>query len=252
MPAPIIAAVAAPLVGAIAGKVLGPKQPKANAGVPGDLMGLRGQNINFLSQIMRAPDAATRTAMLEKFFGPLTNPLQTQAGDVFKNIAGDNGANVIAAMEPQFQKNLAYANQSGGRFGSANALMRAGAANDFNMLSAQIGERAQDRRMGAAGFMSALGQQLTQNRVGLLNQLLSTGQQATLSQPTTMSPSGAQQGAMFGGGVADILTQMMPYLLNKNAPAQASGGADIPNSPINTATFDRGYKPPVSLAGAYP
>ncbi len=252
MPAPIIAAVAAPFAGAIAGKIFGPKNPKGQSGTPQDLLGLRGQNIQFLQSIMRAPDAASRNALLENFFGKLENPLQTDAGNVLKGISGDNGAATIAAMEPQFQKNLAYANQSGGRFGSANALMRASAANDFNMLSAQIGERAQDRRMGAAGLMSALGQQLTQNRVGLLNQLLSTGQSATLSQPTTMSPSGAQQGAALGGGVSDILTQMMPYLLSKNTPAGVSSGpADIPNSPINTATFSRGYRSPSELAGGY-
>jgi hypothetical protein len=133
--------------------------------------------------------------------------------------------------------------------------MRASAANDFNMLSAQIGERAQDRRMGAAGLMSALGQQLTQNRVGLLNQLLTTGQSATLSQPTTMSPSGAQQGANFGGGVSDILTQMMPYLLNKNP--QLAGAAPGKDTIGNVNTTIAGMKPvasptaPVLLAGGY-
>lgn len=248
MPAPIIAAVAAPLVGAIAGKVLGPKGPKANSGTPDDLKGLRGSQIQFLQSIMRAPDAASRSALLEKFFGPLTNPLQTDAGNVLKGISSDNGAATIAAMEPQFQKNLSYANQSGGRFGSANALMRASAANDFNMLSAQIGERAQDRRMGAAGLMSALGQQLTQNRVGLLNQLLTTGQSATLSQPTTMSPSGAQQGANFGGGVSDILTQMMPYLLNKSPIA---GAAPSPSVTAGIDTASRGIKPVTVPEGGY-
>lgn len=228
MPAPIIAAVAAPLVGAIAGKVFGPKKQGAQSNTPGDLTGLRKQNIDFLTSLMGAPDAGSRNKILENFFGPLQSQQQTEASGILSGIGKDNGASVIAALQPQYQKNLALANQSGGRFGSANALMRASAANDFNVLGAGIANQAQDRRMSAAGMLGALGQQLTANRVGLLNQLLSTGQSTSLGNPVTTTPSGTQQGASLGGGIGDILTSLMPYLLKQNpALAGAAPGSGV-------------------------
>lgn len=234
---PIVAA-ALPIVGGLVGKAVN-KPAKATATVPGDLQGLRGQDISFLSSIMNAPDAASRQKALENFFGPLVSGQQTEASGILSNIGADNGQNVINALAPQYQKNLAYANQSGGRFGSANALMRAGAANDFNVLSAGIANQAQDRRMNAAQLLGGLGQQLLQNRVGLLNQIMSTSLQAGLGQPTTVSPSSAQQGASFGQGLGGILSQIAPMFMKQNA----GGGNGIVgqgiegNNPINNYGF---------------
>lgn len=233
MPAalPIISA-ALPIVSGIVGSIAGKgKAGKAQANVPQDLQGLRGQSINFLSSIMANP------ANLEKFFGPLVSGQQNEASGILSGIGQDNGQNVINALAPQYQRNLSAANQSGGRFGSANALMRASAANDFNMLSAQIANQAQDRRMNAANSLAQLGQQMTQNRVGLLNQLMSTSMQAGLNQPTTVSPTMGQQGATFGQGLGSILDQLAPVLRGGGGGGGQSGVVEGFANPVNRIGF---------------
>lgn len=253
MPAAIpLVAAALPIVGGLIGKAVN-KPARATATVPQDLQGLRASDIKLLSSIMNAPDAATRNKILEGFFGPLQSEQQGTASKALTNITNDNGQNVINALQPQYQRNLALANQSGGRFGSANALMRADTTNNFNMLSAQIANQAQDRRMNAAQALSALGQQLMQNRVGLLNQIMSTSQQAGLGQPTTISPSSAQQGASFGQGLGGILTQLGPIFGGSKAPVLQSGTmGQNPGeyNPIDNTTFDGGGRG-IALGGGY-
>lgn len=52
MPIPLIAAVATPIAGALAGKVLGPKNSTAQAAVPQDLQGLRNNTTDLLQSIL--------------------------------------------------------------------------------------------------------------------------------------------------------------------------------------------------------
>jgi len=85
---------------------------------------------------------------------------------------------MLSALQPQFQRNLDLANQSGGRFGSANALMRGQAVNDYNLMASQALQQDLARRGNLA---SALGQ--------------ITGQSAASQNATRL---GAGQGAQAG------------------------------------------------------
>lgn len=67
------------------------------------------------------------------------------------------GQGVIDALNPTFQRNLAEANQAGGRFGTANAVMRSRALEDFNLLAAQAAQRGTDQQLDAANRLAQLG-----------------------------------------------------------------------------------------------
>lgn len=98
MPAPLIASIAAPVVGGLVGKALGPKQQQATAAVPNDLQGMRGNQINLLNYLTgggmnfgqgggQGPGVGGGGVMgdrLNQYFGPLSasqNPLQNQAAN---------------------------------------------------------------------------------------------------------------------------------------------------------------------------
>lgn len=86
------------------------------------------------------------------------------ANPALGNILGSApGQGVIDALQPTFQKNLAQANQQGGRFGSSNAILKSNALNDFNLLGAQAAQHGQDTQLQAAQIMGMLGNQAGQN-----------------------------------------------------------------------------------------
>jgi hypothetical protein len=110
------------------------------------------------------------------------------------------GAQHAAALQPHFEQRLALANQSGGRFGTANAYGRSQAVNDFNLLQSQAVQQDLQRRAGLANSLaaatgsSAANQNATRlgagglgqsGQLGALNALLSGGQ----------ASAGIQQGA---------------------------------------------------------
>ncbi len=219
MPAPVIGAVAAPLVGALAGKIIGPKGGGASANVPRDVQGLRQNQISMLNSFLQSGD---KNMFLNNMFGgQLTNGLQRQAGQYFQNYVGMQRPEqrTLDALTPYFQRNLAMANQSGGRFGSANAIMRSRAVDDWNMLGASISQNAQKMQMDAASQLAMLGQQDITNRVGLMQDLYRNAMGAAFQVPITTTPSGAQQGAQLGAGIGQGIMGAMPYLMpNQIAP----------------------------------
>lgn len=105
---------------------------------------------------------------------------------------------VNALLQPQFQQNLALANQAGGRFGTANALQRGSvaAANDADLAgrmqtgvsqqlqgAATLGQLAQQNRatqLQAQLQALGLGGNFLQNQVG--NQLNAAGQLGNFNQ----------------------------------------------------------------------
>ena len=188
------------------------------------------------------------TSRLESFFGPLTSPLQrqgltgmenflnqpapeTRAFDqslpALQNILGNNpGQGFLDALQPYFQQNLISANQQGDRFSSGNATLKAQAVNDYNMLGAQAWQQGVGQQLQAAQVLGLLGQSAGNNpfnrfltasqndpqgdrRIALLQQLLGTAQSATLSQPTTVTPSGTQQAEQS----TMALLQLLPFLM---------------------------------------
>lgn len=114
---------------------------------------------------------------------------------------------------PVFQQDLSVANQQGGRFGSANAILRGQAltglfsqrnqaANVLGMLSGQAGQ-GQARQ---AGLMDLE----TQRRLQLLMSLLGTSQSASFNlpfvqQPSTLDTLGQLAGTVVAGKTGGLL-----------------------------------------------
>lgn len=196
----------------------------------------------------QAPDWATINSRLESFFGPLgapTSDLQRQSTDAISKylnqpapeqramdislpalqniLNGKPGEGIINALQPSFERNLASANQTGARFGSANAILKSRALEDFNLLGAQAAQQGIQQQLAAADALRLLGesagnnpfqrlaagygvgQQETatadianQRRLQLLLQLLGTAQSASLGVPTVQQPNGFSN---FLGGV---------------------------------------------------
>lgn len=205
-----------------------PGQPKA--AVPGDLAGMRQQQIQLLSQLLGFPTGGGKRQAgdvpgnpldrLQQFFGQLGVPqtdLQRQsAGGIsqFLNQPAPEQRALDVAMPglqeilqgsggPQFERDISLANQQGGRFGSANAILRGEAhrnllnqrnqaAQTLGVLSQSAGQGPFARLLGASevgGQQAAQGDIQTQRVLQLLMNLLGTGQQASFNVPTTQSES---------------------------------------------------------------
>lgn len=223
MPAPIIAA-AAPVVGGIVGRAVGPKSPKTQAMVPPDLAPLRNQQIQLLMRLLGGPGNAQ--SRLEGFFGPLSSQQQQTSQNFLSNLVNMQRPEqrTLEALQPSFDRNLAAANQTGGRFGSSNALLRGRALEDFNMLGAQVSQQAQQQQLQAAQLLSSLGQNDVNTRLNLLQSLLGTAQGASFNLPIGTTPSGFQQGVGLGQGVGDIITQFTGGMKNSTSPVNQGRG----------------------------
>ncbi len=118
---------------------------------------------------------------------------------------------MLTGTGPQFERDLSLANQQGGRFGSANAILRGEAlrnlynlrnqtAGTLGMLSGSAGQA----NRGLAGQAFGIGQQQaqqgdieTQRRLQILMQLLGAGQQASFNVPIQQGSPGI--GGILGG-----------------------------------------------------
>lgn len=188
-------------------------QPKAL--VPGDLRGVRRQQIGYLQ------DPNSFLATLGQLGVPQSG-LQRQGADALGtmlsqptpeqralDISLPQLQEMLTGQGPQFERDIAMANNQGGRFGSSNALLRGEALrNLFNMRSqvAQtlglLSQGAGQANRGLAGQAFGVGtlqsQQMdveTQRRLQVLLQLLTGGQQAAFNVPV-------QEG---GGGLGGFL-----------------------------------------------
>lgn len=110
-------------------------------------------------------------------------------------------------QNPQFLQDLSVANQQGGRFGSANEILRGQAltglfnqrnqaANTLGMLSSAAGQ-GQSRQ---AGFMDLE----TQRRLQLLMSLLGTSQSASFNLPFVTQPSTLDTLGQIAGTAASV------------------------------------------------
>jgi hypothetical protein len=104
------------------------------------------------------------------------NPFQPAQGALEGMFAQNPGQGMLAALQPVFERNLAAANQQGGRFGSANAIMRSRAVDDFNLLGAQALQRGTDQQIAAAGQYGQMGNSLIGARTAAGQGLLGVGQ----------------------------------------------------------------------------
>lgn len=161
---------------------LGSKPAQYQPYIPPDVQGIRSQQINLLQSLLGGSQS------LESVFGSLGSPtsgLQRQSmggisqylnqpapeqrafdmsqGALQGILGGKPGQGVMDALQPMFDRNLAQADQQGGRFGSGNAIMRSNALNDFNLLGAQAAQHGQDTQLQAAQILGMLGGQAGQN-----------------------------------------------------------------------------------------
>jgi hypothetical protein len=114
-------------------------------------------------------------------------------------------------LQPQFEQNIAYANQTGGRFGSGNALMRGQAVAQNQANLAQLFGQGVSQQLQAAG---QLGQQAQNQRSDLLNRLGLLGQLG--ASAGAGQRANVQQGFDIGTSIAaqnDLETQRRLQLL---------------------------------------
>lgn len=229
----------------------GPKKAKFEQYTPPDLQGLRGQQINLLQSLFSGNGTGANSLFAQLFGDMGSNPtaLQAQSTQAASNylsqpapeqqalntampflqnlLANNPGQGMLDALKPSFDRNLAQANQQGGRFASGNAILRSRAVDDYNLLGAQAlqqghsqqlqgvdalrllsgqaGQNPFSRIMGAGqmGASDAAQADLgTQRRLQMLAQLLGVGQQAALGGPIvqTQAASGG-----FGGLLGGLL-----------------------------------------------
>jgi hypothetical protein len=209
------------------------------------------------------PDARAKSPMqqrMETYFGPLgvpTTGLQRQAvGGMEQFLASDPYKQARTALDqilgspgdafrPDFERSLAQANQTGGRFGSANALMRSTALNDYNSAALkqaiaaaqgiqglgaqQVNDLTGGYNMGSqyAGQLASGQQQSLQL---LLNQL-QTAQGASLNVPTQQQSTPFGQFAQGFGGFAQMLPYLNPSAYRGAGPSMAGAPAyGLPNN----------------------
>ena len=191
-------------------------------------------------------------ARLQSFFGTLGMPqsdLQRQTNTGISqflnqpapeqralNVAMPGLQEILQGGGPQFERDLSLANQQGGRFGSANAIMRGEAfrnlfnardqaAQTLGMLSQAAGQNPFQRLLGGYGIGQAGAQQAdieTQRRLQLLMQLLGVGQQTAFNVPITQGQSFLDQLGQLGGIAAGFIPGLGGG--GKNPAGQVKGG----------------------------
>lgn len=105
-------------------------------------------------------------------------------------LAGQNtGEAVMAALDPAFRRNLAMANQQGGRFGTANAALRARALEDFNLQSARALQEGAGQQITAASNLGQIGNAQDALRLNALT----SGQGNRLAAAQELGRMGSEQ-----------------------------------------------------------
>ena len=250
---------------------LGGGKRSTQPAVPSDVAGIRGGQTNFLEQFMQALQSGNLEQFIQGSFGnigvpqtglqqqasggisqflnqqsPEARTLQESRGALSGIVNQNSGQGIIDALQPGFERNLSLANQQGGRFGSANAVLRSRALDDFNLLSNQALQQGQQNQIGAAQILGMLSGQAgtadfgrllqgfgvgtqqagqadieTQRRLGLGTGLFGQANQAAFNVPSVQQPSALEQfsgaagsavgifnalGGVFGGNQRSITT----------------------------------------------
>lgn len=93
------------------------------------------------------------------------------AQGILQQLAGQNSGEAITrALEPMFQQGLAQANMTGGRFGSANALQREAALNNYNMNASNAMQRGVDQQIAAGSALGNIDLGFNTNQLGARGQ----------------------------------------------------------------------------------
>lgn len=132
--------------------------------VPKDMQGLRQQNIDLLMSFMKQGAFGPGGAGTNFFFGSGPNKVTDFLNQTSPEMSAYNAARpmlegMLTGTGPQFERDLSMANSQGGRFGSANAILRGEAlrnlfnqrtttANTLGALAGQAGSSQFDRLFG--------------------------------------------------------------------------------------------------------
>ena len=196
--------------------------------VPKDIAPMRNANINFLESMLFGKQG-TPGERLERGFGPLA----PQGIQQFLNQptpeqrAMDVSMPALQEMltpgvsNPAFERDLSLANAQGGRFGSANAILRS------NALANMWGQRTQAANtLGVLGQGAGAGQARQagfmdlepQRRLQILLHLLGVSQGASFNVPFVQQPS-----------TMDTILGILSTLKGGGVPG--GGGGGIPSTP---------------------
>jgi len=219
---------------------LGSKPAEFQTAVPPDLQNLRGGILGMLQSFlgpeggknldaffgnMASPETGLQTQSIEQFLKSLQGPAPEQQAFDTANPAiqailnGKPGQQIIDALQPTFDKNLAKANDQGGRFSSGNAILKSNALNDFNLLGANVAQQGQQTQLQAAQILSMLGEKAGQNPFSRLMGAYGVGQNQ------------AQQN--------DLYTQRHLQLLNGLFGMGAGAAFNVPT--VQTKPYDPGF-----------
>lgn len=186
--------------------------------VPPDMAPLRGDMLKLLQSLLSPGAFNEGGAGNAFFFGGVNGAKQLLNGPSPEMRTYDTARPILEGMltgtGPQFERDIATANSQGGRFGSANAIMRGEAlrnlfnqrgqtAQTLGMLAGQAGSAEFDRTM-------AVQSQILQLLVGLLGM----GGQATLGLPVENDKG------IFG----DLLKAGLAYAGMRGAGGGGGGG----------------------------
>lgn len=121
-------------------------------------------------------------------------------------LAQNPGQANMNLLQPQFERALSMANQAGGRFGSANALMRSNAVTDQQAQLAQMLGQGTNQQLQAAGTLGQLSQAQRSSDLQARLQALGLGTNAMAQQAQNRLGAAnslggfTQQGAISGLG----------------------------------------------------
>ena len=228
--------------------------------VPGDIKGIRRQQIgylqnpqSFLQQLgsLGMPQSGLQMQGADALGAMLRQPTPEQRAF---DISLPQLQEMLTGQGPQFERDLAFANQQGGRFGSANAILRGEAMrNLFNLRNQTAGTLgmlaggAGAANRGLAGQAFGMGQQQaqqsdieTQRRLQILMQLLGVGQQTAFNVP--IESGGGGLGSFLGGLGGMALGSFL-------GPFGAAAGQGLGSSLFGGGGGGGG---PIHTAGSYP
>lgn len=187
----------------------------AKALVPPDMAGMRAQQIQLLMSLL-SPGAFGPGGAGQNFFGAENFPTGPSPETSVFNTARPVLEGMLSGGGPQFERDIAMANATGGRFSSGNAIMRGEALR--NLFNART-QTAQT--LGVLGGQAGTSQANQRNQLlQLLAGLLGMSGQATLSAPVQAPNKGA-----FG----DILSIFAALV--SGGKGGGGGGAAAPAGP---------------------
>ena len=167
---------------------------------------------------------------------PEQQALNTALPSLQNILGGKPGQGIMDALTPMFQRNLAMANQQGGRFGTANAVLKSRALEDYNLLGAQAaqvlnmlsqsaGQNPFNRQLAGYGVGQQQAQQdasAQQQFIDLYTKLLGQSQGASIGGPVIAQPSSAENWAQTGNALMQIAPFMQMF--------SGGGGGGVPSA----------------------